>query len=346
MSSTITVSRRAAAFRSGGITYLALFENTFESNVSPRTPRESCVAFGTARQVNAWILQAMSSCVSGCLRGRGGSLTPMGYLRSWRAALAMPQDLTDRDVILSPGPEAQRAVELLSQRGNTEVAAQSQSGLDLRLRLHADAAILADIYGGSADHHSHGPWRILRPVGLGEPRPDLAHTAVPRQAANTALPTVYSTPLKHPHDGEPIHAFQRRGEDALVLVGEWEVKVYLLAVCAHEAELADEGAGLAIATGMFQGKGIRTQPLPADATLTYRLKGICASYVDPFLAAVAASGALSDDRKTLALPAQSVWDADDEQKRQFAILKAQARVRLPAVAADHDHPAFALASAA
>ena len=48
MGSTITVGKHAAAFRAAdGLVYYALYEKTYESNVSPKTPRWSCVHFGT-----------------------------------------------------------------------------------------------------------------------------------------------------------------------------------------------------------------------------------------------------------------------------------------------------------
>lgn len=182
MSSTITVSRRASAFRSpSGTIFYALWENTCESNVYPHTPHESCAAFGTITQVMAWIYGAMESCAGGMLRGRSSALTPLGYLRSWQSALDNPIQLSDRDIVLKASDSWRASVPTggtseydpdrlalvagkLRAMGYHAQAEQLEAGAEVRLRLHHDGDVLVSIYGYAAD--GIAPWRVLEPYGL------------------------------------------------------------------------------------------------------------------------------------------------------------------------------------
>lgn len=95
MGSTYSVAKKAATIvAANGTLYYALFEQTFESNVYPRTPRWSAVYFGTAEACTAKAVQWSASAEGGCLKGASGNITPAGYLRKWRDALANPVTLT------------------------------------------------------------------------------------------------------------------------------------------------------------------------------------------------------------------------------------------------------------
>lgn len=76
----------------GRIFYL-LSEQTFESNVDPRTPRWSARFFGTAEQCLAKVLWWAGFCEGGTTKGATGYITSTTYLARWRKALSAPVEL-------------------------------------------------------------------------------------------------------------------------------------------------------------------------------------------------------------------------------------------------------------
>lgn len=91
MGSTFSVGKKAAAVVGpDGAVYYALFEQTYESNVHPRTPHWCAVGFGTAADCMSKIVAWSADCEGGCLKGRGGDISPSAYIKQWREALAAP----------------------------------------------------------------------------------------------------------------------------------------------------------------------------------------------------------------------------------------------------------------
>ena len=73
MGSTVSTGKQVAAFKatSGKVMYV-LFEETYESNCYPRTPRWSSYMIGELPAVMRHIFRAASSCEGGMLKGAGG----------------------------------------------------------------------------------------------------------------------------------------------------------------------------------------------------------------------------------------------------------------------------------
>lgn len=148
---------------------------------------------GTLEQALSWIFLAASSCEGGMLQGRGGSLTPGGYVDGWLKELACPHELPDKRIKLYVGKSqygsdpisaesAERAVKMLSSSGFELVAGKLAAGETVPVTLHQDAALLAALYGGMM-----GAWRIMD-VGTHFMRnPSLGYKPVPK-AATLALP--------------------------------------------------------------------------------------------------------------------------------------------------------------
>lgn len=90
MGSTITCQRRVAAAPSATGTIYFLFEETYSSNVTPRTPRWSCVHVGDAASSVETIFDRAGSCEGGSLRGRSGAISAEGYIQSWLAEMSRP----------------------------------------------------------------------------------------------------------------------------------------------------------------------------------------------------------------------------------------------------------------
>ncbi|MGH8159279.1 MAG: hypothetical protein ACREPQ_14255 [Rhodanobacter sp.] len=325
MSSTISVGRRAAAFRANDVIYYALFETTFESNVSPKTPRECCVAFGTAAQVNAWILKAMASCVSGCLRRPGADFTPDGYLRSWRSALTAPLALLDRDITITPDRDTLAA---MRKHGYTTQAALLEQGLDCVLRLHADAGAAADLIGERSDGTGPAPWRVIQPRSFGDADPALALKTASRTGSPVPFPDIYTTGLTRYHDRTPLFAI-RHTDGCIVFIEEWNLKTRLLTCQAFEAELAGEGTGMAMAQRILSSGGIPAESLPDSAVLIYQLKGTHEDYVTEFMAAVTPFGTASEDRMQFTITMGSARVATEEARQQLGVLDTRATILLP-----------------
>lgn len=91
MSSTIVIDIRVHAFeRDTQTTIYVVYENTYESNVYPHTPRWGCSVVGTYEQVMAWAVLSAYYCDDGGLRGPRGSITPSYYLGKLLTAMQQP----------------------------------------------------------------------------------------------------------------------------------------------------------------------------------------------------------------------------------------------------------------
>lgn len=97
MGSTYSVDKRAAALVApNGTIYYALFEQTYESNVWPRTPRWCARFFGTAEACMERIVAWSTDCEGGMLKGSNGDISPSTYIKQWREAMATPVEFAGR----------------------------------------------------------------------------------------------------------------------------------------------------------------------------------------------------------------------------------------------------------
>jgi hypothetical protein len=291
MSSTITVSRRASAFRApNGNIYYALWETTYESNVYPGTPHESCVAFGSIRRVMAWIYVAMESCAGGMLRSRNGSLTPAGYLRSWQAALSAPIRLRDREIVLSTGgwrapiPRGEAgswhdpdklpfALEKLRALPDyDEKAARLEAGGQIRLSLHQDAEALADIYGDCAGN-GIAPWRILDTHSLWDDAPDASLAPPKPTAKKDCAPAITLYAIERPEYGHADCHWVCALVKGYCSITEYGgvMSTYIREV-ANKMEAADYGAGLVAIRAMEAEMKKPIAPAPGSLQVSINLR--------------------------------------------------------------------------
>lgn len=191
MSSTISVSRRVAAFRTPTQVLYALFESNYCSNVTPQIPREECVAFGTFSNVLGWIFIAMDACAGRMHRRPGGNFTPMGYLKTWLKAFAEPTLFADRGITLRASSDYRATLPInesasmyrkdgrslamtkLAEYGYGAAVQQLRAGEAVDLMLHQDGDVLAAIYG-DASGRGISPYLIIDTCGIMSlPRPEL-----------------------------------------------------------------------------------------------------------------------------------------------------------------------------
>lgn len=140
MGSTITVGKFAGAATDpqSGKLYLGLFESTYESNVTPRTPSCSARYFGEPADCMEKIVGWSSDCEGGSFRSAHGPLTSTAYIKQWREAIAAPRDLRLTPISIDFGTglyqvnESRRAelIKLGRKHGFEGIAAGSAFELD------------------------------------------------------------------------------------------------------------------------------------------------------------------------------------------------------------------------
>ncbi len=168
MGATVTVGKKVGAFiASNGKTGYVLFEETYEKNCYPHTPNWSCVGMGYIEDVMSRIFGMASSCEGGGLQGKGGYITPEGYISGWLSELAEPMAMSNIKKTLAFGdnfyatiPESLRAKVLqgLEDEGLVEQAGALRAQ-GFEASLYDDLEVLRAIY---VKHRNElGPWRFI-----------------------------------------------------------------------------------------------------------------------------------------------------------------------------------------
>jgi|UPI00069A5C38 hypothetical protein len=169
MASTISTSKLIAAFNDvKGKTFYIIFEETYDSNTYPRTPKWCARAIGDLAAMMRLIFWSGSSAEGGMLKGTGGrSLTPEGYIAAWLRELANPVEIEDQCFDLSVGDgwnavigrdvfaKTQAKLEAI---GEGELACALDQGQTVSVSLFGHAEALSVIFDGV----DLGAWRILK----------------------------------------------------------------------------------------------------------------------------------------------------------------------------------------
>lgn len=203
MGATVSTRKLAAAFQAtSGQQFYLMFEETFEMNCYPRTPRWSCYAIGNLEHVIARIFLAGSACEGGMLKGAGcREITPERYVGGWMKELENPVEFADRTITLEvgndfsasiPKGQFQKVKEKLIGLGRQDLASILEQGQSVALSLYADAELICALYEGN----TLAPWRIINshetPVyGLQIRNPDLGYKPQKAKAYQLTLPRFY-----------------------------------------------------------------------------------------------------------------------------------------------------------
>ena len=336
MSSTVIVGRRAACFTAPAGTFWALFETTYESNVHPHTPHESCVAFGSASQVMARVLRSLGACAGGMIRQRRRPFTPEGYLRSWLTELKAPRELEDRAIHLDisdrhraaipAGESGAFALRALRDHGYHDHAAALEAGDPVSLQLHADAPVIAAIYGANADRSNIAAWRVIKPDYRSLARTDFAMT-MPRPRAEIDPLAVYDTGLGG------------TGADAICVAknaeGEWVISpmhVVIESICSVQAagrEIAAAGEGLSMVQAVLPRLKEALPSIPGAAEITFDLSRIHDDYVADFSCHVGPACSSMDGSTRFTLPAERISSLSSSAARLCGQLAYRASVVMP-----------------
>lgn len=196
MSATYVIGKFAAAcVDERGTVFYQLQELSYESNVSPRSPRWSVTFFGTYEACIARMIWGSGSVEGGSLKG--DAKTPSAFITQWRKKLASPGKLSKRVITVEFGkslyklPEEHRLAisELLLSRGFPAVENNK-----LVIDMNADGALqlLADLCDGRFE--GVYAWRLFEfkpSPEHAEPAPELG-TPVPDPVRVDLDVTVYT----------------------------------------------------------------------------------------------------------------------------------------------------------
>jgi hypothetical protein len=167
MGATVTTGKRAAAFKTaaGNIIYV-LFEETYEKNCYPHTPRWSCVFFGSIEQALKRIFLSAASCEGGMLKGKGGDITPEAYIAGWMKELTAPAPFRGEGVDLQVGKSfysavqeesAEKVYSCLAEQGRQDVIDVLKGGGIYRLNFADEGNLAASLSQASVVY----PWRLV-----------------------------------------------------------------------------------------------------------------------------------------------------------------------------------------
>lgn len=171
MGSTVSTDKKVAAFKTpqGRVAYI-LFEETYEKNTYPHTPKWSCTGIGYLDEVLKQIFWFAASTEGGMLKGKYGDTTPEAYVTAWLKCLAAPRQTHDREIQLRFGTYSAplydepavraRVLSSLREDGYDVIATTLDAG-PVAVSLYKDFDVLRSIY--TKNRVYVGPWRILRP---------------------------------------------------------------------------------------------------------------------------------------------------------------------------------------
>ena len=226
MSSTIVTNRLAAVFdnpRNRGDRIWVLFEKTFESNVSPRTPRWCARAIGRIGEAMQMIFMDAAYCEGGMLRAPAGGISPETHIRRWYRALRHPVEMPPMDIRVkredlrsrfrtASDPTDDQRWEDFSERmrslGREDIPLALDGGTDVVLSLYEDIELVIAIYGDRHDRRAMlAPWRAFGGEWAPEhsPKSPLGYYPPGGQIPSPSIPRVYridDNALVMPEDGK------------------------------------------------------------------------------------------------------------------------------------------------
>jgi hypothetical protein len=196
MGSTITTGKLAAAFPApNGVVIYVLFEQTYESNVYPKTPHWSCTYVGPISGAVRRVFQHAAAAEGGSLRNRTRTLTPESYIAGWMKELANPVEYYNYGVTLEQGTSLYSAIndetwdaawQVLQAHNRQDLWDALQVQGKVSLQLFDDIYLLADL----CERAKVSPWCIVSSTApQNQPRrPDLGYRPIKSKPAEREVP--------------------------------------------------------------------------------------------------------------------------------------------------------------
>ena len=166
MGSTVTCGKFVAGYwNHRGESIYVLFEQTYEKNCYPHTPRWSCIHIGTVGDALKKIFISASACEGGMLQNRNGYITPEGYIDGWIKAFSKVYRMGDLPIKLSVGkgysvpvPEGSKdkVQAILRRHGQDKVCDLLDAGESYYLSLFRDSDLIVELLNGTLP-----AWRLF-----------------------------------------------------------------------------------------------------------------------------------------------------------------------------------------
>lgn len=198
MGATVSTGKFVSAFNGiDGKPYYVLWEQTYEKNCYPHTPKWSCWTMGTLENVLRRIFRAGSACEGGMLQRQGGNFTPEGYVAGWLKELANPARHPDRTITLAVGggfydaiqtASLDQAKQVLANAGSQAVADALENERTVNLSLHGDIELLDALYQGEVVY----AWRMIQDSDMplyGTRAPELGYNPAKVKAKPFTVPS-------------------------------------------------------------------------------------------------------------------------------------------------------------
>ncbi|KAF0255674.1 hypothetical protein [Pseudomonas putida] len=160
MGSTVSTGKLIGAFEgSAGKPVYVMFEQSYDKNSYPRTPKWRARMIGDAAAVLKNIFLCAASCEGGMLQGAGGRyVTPEAHIASWLKELSNPVEMADQSFELAVGKYWEAAIpqdsyEKAKARLATIKADHIIEALEagsVTVSLHGDSDALSAIYNGES----------------------------------------------------------------------------------------------------------------------------------------------------------------------------------------------------
>lgn len=137
MGATVITNKAAGVLVHNGETIYVLFEETYEKNVYPHTPRWSAWRSGTLDQIIHLIYRSAAACEDGMLQAKSGWITPESYLGGWGKKLAAPLAIDEHKVLsfarrYSDDSALEKMIEVCHCEGDVEAVEALRQGLKVR----------------------------------------------------------------------------------------------------------------------------------------------------------------------------------------------------------------------
>jgi hypothetical protein len=160
MGSTVSTGKLIGAFTgAAGHAVYVMFEQFYDKNTHPRTPKWNARMIGDAGAVLKNIFLCASACEGGMLQGTGGRyISPESHIAGWMSELANPVEMADRSFELTVGKYWDAAIphesfekakaQLTSITADHIIAGLEAGGVTVSL--HGDSDVLSAIYNGES----------------------------------------------------------------------------------------------------------------------------------------------------------------------------------------------------
>lgn len=275
MSTTFSTKKRVALTRDTGSQRLfaALFEETYESNITPQHPRWSAIFFGDIDAAREFVVHISAAVEGGCLQEPGRCATPSSYLKHWREAFSEASTLEVQHLVLGFGrgfyqmdPDRRPDIERMLLAHDLHLGCTSSADI---FTLDARAPFALETVAKILDQKwpSVYPWRLFE---VGQCRTLRSPDALPvplAQMGDTSSVAVFQLPLHQSF--EPLH---------VLVIGEqasctgWAYSTMAAFIRRYVAPMERRSPG--VAEGLirrFRAELARCPLLPPDQTLRLRV---------------------------------------------------------------------------